>query len=414
MKKRLGVVLAAAMALSGCQGGVSSVTPIPKQEEEKTELTLLHMEQKKEGFSSFIREAEDALGMNIHVVECPDNADNRQALISTILSSGDSSVDVITVNDEMISEFKYKGYLAPLEETVMTEEVCRNYPEEYFQEICMADGRVYSVPFSMDVMMFWVNQEILNKAGIEQMETYEDFLKLSQNLEENQYVYGDAWEKTYAFNGISQFVNLFGGDYRDWTNPDTKAAVRCMKELLDQHMTPGGQLVDQYEQMEEKFMNGTYGCMFMYSGVVGQFVSEGVYGEDKIHIAPLPRFGEGETATNIAAWQYVLNNASKNKEAALRFLEFAASKEGSLLYSKAMNAFPARMDVIEEESLHIQGIEEVREYLHSAKLYARPLCPNSISAIAAMGSLFQKFVLGQMDEETFFREAQALIDKYYV
>lgn len=414
VKKGLGLLLAAVMALSGCKSGVSSVTPIPRQEEEMAELTILHMDQKNKGFSSFIQEAEEALGMKIHVMECPDNADNRQALISTILSSGDSSVDVLTVNDEMISEFKYKGYLTPLDETVMTEEMQSNYPEEYFREMCMADGKVYSVPFSMDVMMFWVNQELLDQAGMAQIETYQDFSELSKGLGENRYVYGDAWEKTYAFNGISQFVNLFGGDYRDWTNPDTKAAVKCMKELLDKKMTSGGQMVDQYEQMEEKFMNGIYGCMFMYSGAVSQFVSAGVYGEEKIHIAPLPKFGEGVPATNIAAWQYVLNNASENKEAALEFLKFAAGKEGSLSYAKAMNAFPARLDVIEEESLHIQGIEEVREYLRSAKLYARPLCPNSMSAIASMGTLFQKFVLGQMEETAFFQEAQEIIQKYYV
>ena len=46
--------------------------------------------------------------------KCPSNADNRQAKISTILASGDKNIDLISVNDEMISEFKHKGYLEPL------------------------------------------------------------------------------------------------------------------------------------------------------------------------------------------------------------------------------------------------------------------------------------------------------------
>lgn len=56
--------------------------------------------------------------MEITVEKCPSNADNRQAKISTILASGDQNIDLISVNDEMISEFKHKGYLEPLEKTL--------------------------------------------------------------------------------------------------------------------------------------------------------------------------------------------------------------------------------------------------------------------------------------------------------
>ena len=72
---------------------------------------------------------------------------NGAALIGGLLTSGDDSVDLITVNDEMISEFKHKGFLLPLEDTVMTEETAANFPQEYLKEICMSDGHIFSVPF---------------------------------------------------------------------------------------------------------------------------------------------------------------------------------------------------------------------------------------------------------------------------
>ena len=78
--------------------------------------------QIKEKFSGFYRQTEEKLNMEITVEKCPDNADNRQAKISTILVSGDKNIDLISVNDEMISEFKHKGYLVPLKKDVMTEE----------------------------------------------------------------------------------------------------------------------------------------------------------------------------------------------------------------------------------------------------------------------------------------------------
>ena len=54
----------------------------------------------------------------------------------------------------------------------------------------------------------------------------------------------------------------------------------------------------------------------MYTGVLSTFQNAGVYGKDKIHMAPFPEFDE--KVTNIATWQYVLNKNSDHKEAALK------------------------------------------------------------------------------------------------
>lgn len=392
--------------------GSDSKLPLPSTGEEKQKLTILHIDAEKKGFQEFIKQAEEKLNMEITVEKCPDNADNRQAKISTTLASGDKTVDLISVNDEMISEFKYKGYLVPLEETVMTEETRKGFPQKYLESICEADGHIYSVPFLMDVMIFWVNQELLDQAGLDEVKDINDFYTLRESLQgQDQFAYGDAWEDTYAYNSIVQFVNLWSGDYFDWSNSETRQAARFMKNMLEDRITSPTQLVDQYEQMEEKFIRGKYGCIFMYTGSLSTFRDAKVYGKNKIHMAPLPQFQE--KATNIAAWQYVLNNASEHKEAAVKFLQYAASYEGSTDYAKLMKSYPARLDVIENEDIDLEEIDMVREYLKEYTLNARPLCENSIEAISEMGTLFQEYVLGQCEEDSFFEQAQNCINTYY-
>src|SRR5699024_2033463 len=109
------------------------------------------------------------------------------------------------------------------------------------------------------------------------------------------------------------------------------------------------QITDQYEQVEQKFLEGIYASIFVYSGTMDMFVRAGAYRADFIQLAPLPECKEN--ATNIAAWQYVLNKSSANKEAAIRFLQYAASREGSIAYAEYMNQLPARLDIIREEEL---------------------------------------------------------------
>ena len=64
------------------------------------------------------------------------------------------------MNDEMISEFKHKGYLEPLEKNVMTEEVRDSFPQKYLESICEENGHIYSVPFQMDI------DDVLGKSGV--------------------------------------------------------------------------------------------------------------------------------------------------------------------------------------------------------------------------------------------------------
>lgn len=399
--------------ISGCGSeGSHSVLPSSSPVEERQKLTILHIDAEKKGFQEFIRQAEEKLNMEITVEKCPDNADNRQAKISTILASGDKTVDLISVNDEMISEFKHKGYLVPLEEDVMTEETRKGFPQKYLESICEADGHIYSVPFLMDVMMFWVNQEFLNQAGVDEIKDMDDIYTLQKSITDpDEFAYGDAWENTYIYNSIGEFVNFWGGDYMDWMNPRTQEAVRSMKKMLEDGITSPVQLVDQYEQMEEKFIRGKYGCIFMYTGALSTFRDANVYGKNKIHMAYLPQFRE--KATNIATWQYVLNNASEHKEAAVKFLQYAASYEGCADYAKLVKSYPARLDVIEKEDINLEEIDMVREYLQEYTLNARPLCENSIEAISNIGTLFQEYVLGQCEEESFFEQAQKCIETYY-
>ena len=401
----LGIMICISFLAIGCSGETETEEIT---EEEKDEITIMHVDAEYPEFQKFIEEAEEALDMEIHVTACPENADNRQARISTILSAGETSVDIFSVNDEMVSEFKYKGYLEPLNDRVMTEDIISCYPESYIKNIAMLDGEIYSVPYYMDIMVFWVNKSM---TGDLEIRTEKDFLQLlNTDFGEGKYGYGSAWDSAYVYNELSQFINFFGGSYYDWQDPNTKEALSFLYNMAANQQTPVEQVTDQYEQLEQKFLEGTYASIFVYSGTMDTFVRAGAYREDFIQVAPLPEFAEN--TTNIATWQYVLNKASVHKEAALRFLEYAASREGSIAYSKYMNRLPARLDIIREEDLDIPGFGQLRDYVENTQLRERPFSRNTMEDITSMGTLFQRYVLGEITQEEFCQKAQNITDNF--
>lgn len=412
MKKHvLGVLVGFMLLLSGCKDGQEETNLQDVQGDvasQNEKVTIMHVDAEVPGFQEFIKEAEKELNLEIQVISCPANADVRQAKISTILAAGESSVDIFSVNDEMVSEFKHQGYLEPLNDTVMTKELLSKYPESYMQNIAMKDGEIYSVPYFMDIMVFWVNREVI---GDREIRTKEDFLSLiKEDWGNDIYGYGSAWDYTYVYNELSEFLHLFGGDYYNWENKNTREALTFFHDMAANGQISISQMTDQYEQMQQKFLDGKYASIFMYSGAMDVFERAGVYRRDKIQAVPLPQFEK--RVTNIATWQYVLNKASKNKSGAIKFLKYAASREGSISYAECMNRLPARLDIILEEKLNIPGFEVLQDYVENVELKERPFSPNTMKDISAIGILFQKYMMDEISQDEFCRKAQAVVDGF--
>ena len=412
MKKYvLGVLLGCLLMAVGCKDGQKEGNIQDVQENaasQKETITIMHIDAEVPGFLEFIEQAEKELDLEIQVVSCPANADIRQAKISTILAAGETSVDIFSVNDEMVSEFKYKGYLEPLNDRVMTEELLSKYPESYMQNITMKDGEAYSVPYFMDIMVFWINREM---TGDRKIQTQEDFLALlEEDWGKGIYGYASAWDNTYVYNELSEFINLFGGDYYNWDNKNTREALTFLHDMAAKGQIPVSQMADQYEQMQQKFIDGKYASIFMYSGAMDVFERAGVYSEDKIQAVPLPQFEK--SVTNIATWQYVLNQASEHKSGAMKFLKYAAGREGSISYAECMNRLPARLDIILEEELDIPGFEVLQDYVEHVELKERPFSKNTMKDISTIGTLFQKYIMDEISQDEFCQKAQAIVDGF--
>ena len=186
-----------------------------------------------------------------------------------------------------------------------------------------------------------------------------------------------------------------------------------MYDMMKDGETPLAQMADQYDPMMQKFFDGDYASIFMYVGSIQTFVNSGKFGPDKQHIAPMPTF-ENKTAY-MSTWGYVLNSASKNKAAAQKFLEYAASEQGELDYTAMSSRLPARSDVLNSEELatmNLSGLDDIKEYVNETELLARPMAPQAMEFISEMGSLFQQYVSDEMSLEEFCEKAQNSVDTY--
>ena len=411
MKKRtISLLLCAAMSagvLAGCGDAA--------KKDGDYDLTLYSVNTTDADFDGWLQNVEEATGLKINVIAAPTDTDTRQQKITTVLSTGDSSVDVLEINDEMSASFKNTGWLESLSDTVMTEDIRGEFAQGYLEDmITDKDGNIVGVPGYAGYLAFWVNQEIMDEVGIESIDTKEDFMNYMKAASGNgRYGYGGSWEKTYVSNELAQFVNMFGGDYFDWTNPANKEAVQFMHDLVAEGYTPIDQIADKYEQMNPKANDGKYGSLFMW-GLGTDYAKADMLGEDKIHMAMVPDFsGTGERAIFTDSWNYVLNSASKNKEAAVKFLQYMASEEGVKASYEAFDRYPARKDVAEKVVPDTDPAKEIySRYATECNVQGRPMLPQTMEFITDMGTIFQSYVKDEITVDEFCTKAQEYVDKY--
>lgn len=74
--------------------------------------------------------------------------------------------------------------------------------------------------------------------------------------------------------------------------------------------------------------------------------------------------------------------ASEHEKAAIKFLKYAASREGNIAYAECMKRLPARLDVIREEKLDIPGFQVFQDYVNHVELKERPFSSNPMKDIS--------------------------------
>jgi ABC-type glycerol-3-phosphate transport system substrate-binding protein len=104
------------------------------------------------------------------------------------LAAGSDALDIVYVNEPMLGRFAKAGWLEPLDE------YWEKYKEEYdLDDIPEAavdalryDGKLYAMPFSVNVMFFYYRTDLFEEAGIEPPETFEDYLTYAAQLNSPQ------------------------------------------------------------------------------------------------------------------------------------------------------------------------------------------------------------------------------------
>ena len=371
---------------------------------QQTESGLSQYQQ--EAVKSFEAENPD-IKVEVTTVPYPEY---QQRLLTAV--QGGNAPDVSTIDQIWVAAFAAAGVIEPLDELAASAKISADtfFPGAWAS--ANYDGRLWGIPFNVDVWQFsFYNEDLLNAAAIDpaSLATFEGLKAAGEKLTDEaagKYGIGLFAHKgedtvvvmdSFIFSNGGQVLNEDGSC--GLTSEASVEALAYLQSLAP--YAPKGIANASSGDMRELFLNGSLAVEFwpaleqptlQKSALNWDFVA-GTAPEGK---TPIGTFG---------GWNLVMYSDSPHKEAAWKFIQFLTRED---VNGKVVDLIPANVKAADAFlRANRTGPERILEHLENAA--PRPLSPRYLEVSDIQVTLAQDVFAG-MDPKEAAEKACAAID----
>ncbi|MYW66554.1 extracellular solute-binding protein [Streptomyces sp. SID8379] len=352
-------------------------------------------------------------------------AENVQSKYDTAIQGG-GLPDVGGVGTAMLAGISAQGALEPLDERLATSPLGDELNSKFVDSVKAAGGssKLYTVPTSANNGVLYYRTDLFKKAGLDAPTTWTKFFDAAgklTNTSKNQFGYtirggegsiAQALDVMYGQSGITSFWDA-NNEKSTVNDPKNVAALEKYAALFKK-ATPSADVNNDFTKMVAQFDSGTIGMLSHNLGSYGDH--EKAFGT-KFRGLPNPTDDSG---TRVQVSNPVdglgLFKASKNKKAAWKFIEFAASHAENSKWNESAKQIPANTsaakDAWVQESEPTKLAAEALES-GSTKIVQLPYYLPDWNTISKADNEddFQKVLLGKESAKDFLDTLADQLDK---
>ncbi|WP_151769855.1 ABC transporter substrate-binding protein [Streptomyces abyssomicinicus] len=353
---------------------------------------------------------------DIDVKYVPIPITDVQSKYDTAIAGG-GLPDVGGVGTAYLANMVAQDALEPVGDRIESGALKGKLSEQMAESVRSAAGRgdeMYSVPTSANQGTLWYRTELFEAAGAEPPTTWDGFYAAADKLtdaKKNKFGFtirggagsvAQALDMMYAQSGVDTFWN---GDKTTVNDPKNVAALEKYVGLYKK-ATPEADLNNDFAKMVAQFGQGEIGMLQHNLGSYTDHVK--AFGEGKVEGIPLPPSAEGSPRTIVSnpVDGLGLFKSSKNKTAAWKFIEFAASHEMNSLWNQEAGSIPANTDASGDAWIsEVKPVKAAMESLNDpgTKVVQLPYYLPDWNNISKADSEpdFQKLLLGEITAKQF-------------
>ena len=338
-----------------------------------------------------IPEFEKATGIRVKIEQLQEA--QLSTKLATEFATRSSTVDVFMTRPLQEGKLFYKNGWSELLNMDFSD-----YPKNVMS-VSTFGGKVYIAPLVTEWQVLYYRKDLFQKAGLKVPTNFAELEAAARKLNSDS-VAGIAsrGKGAAAVTQLSSYLYNYGGLYLDkgvavFDSKPAVDAVRFYGKLLGSY-GPRGVTSMSWENIMPLFQAGKIAMWTDASVFLGQIIdtSKTQVVADNIGIATFPAGPKKNSPYLASAWGMGIAKQSKHKDLALRFVEWATSKE---LATKGMlaNITMARSSVWEDKAVVAKihpGLVATRAY---AAKYGYPLDRPYMSAVGEARDLIGEVII---------------------
>lgn len=367
------VTVAALAALAGCS---SSSSPGDGDAGKATSLTVWVMGDSSSNFDKLVAPFAEESGITVDTVAIPWDAIDQK--FTTAVASGNGP-DIVQIGISKLRTFADSGALMTLDDSTLAEYpnlAAGNFIDGVAGDATAIGGKVVSVPWVSDTRVLYYRTDILTENGINEAPTTWDQLRADAKTlaarGDGQYgYYIPQWDSSLpvimTWSEGGQIVTDSGEV--DFDTPEFHQATDLYTGLYADKSVPTNGDFDQ----TQGFTSGSTPMLVSGPYLAGAIEAAAPDLEGKWAVAPIPSAVDNTSllaGSNLGVW-----GATKNREGALKLLDFLSEPETQLNWYKIDSQLPTVKAALEDSTFSSDPLASVyATQLQTAEIL--PLVPN--------------------------------------
>ncbi|BBI36485.1 ABC transporter substrate-binding protein [Cohnella abietis] len=296
------------------------------------------------------------------------------------------------------------------------------FPADVMAASTGKDGNVYGVPMALNTVGIMYNKKIFKDNNLEVPKTWDELLKVSQSLKDNKIIpfgFGakDGWILSMTQGAIgpagyggNEFVDKLLKGEKKFTDEEYVQSLQLMKDLVPYF--PDKFTGIGYEDMRTFFATEQAAMYVLGDFDVG--VIQTMNPALELGVFPIPSkvAGASPTVSTYVDGSYAVNAASKHKEEAKKFLEFATSKEFGNLFANEMKRVSPIPGVTATDPV-IAQFAELANTASTPYLMVTNFNSGNPTTKVTLENSMQALYLNNMDAKKVAEELQKNVDTWF-
>jgi trehalose/maltose transport system substrate-binding protein len=297
------------------------------------------------------------------------------------LDGASPTFDVLMLDVIWVPEFAQAGWLLDLSPWVTREELAPHFPAAV--EVATWGGRVWGMPWNMNVGVVYYRADLLAKYGLKPPSTWEALAEQAQRVragERDARLDGVLWQgKQYeglVCNVLEHFwgsgVVLLGDDGRVLPEPArAEAALAFMRGLIERGLSPGWVTAGDEELTRRPFGDGRAIFLRSWPYALDLFEAADSPVRGRVGMAALPGHAGGAAGAGATGgFHLAVNRRTRYAEAAVALVRYLAGEGAQRALTAGLALYPTRMALYHDPEI-VRAHPHMPRF-HDLMLAARP------------------------------------------